>query len=59
MNKFDEIIQIGNLYPDTNFENQQRGRIYLPVGVSPTLVNTAGGGGRHIKILVEYNNPKP
>lgn len=59
MNKFDEIIQIGNLYPEAHFTNTHRGRVYSIRGIAPTVYNYAGGGNLHAKILVEYNNPKP
>ena len=33
-----QIIQIGNLYPDTeNFKNRTHGRVYSQEGLSPTL----------------------
>lgn len=44
------ILQIGNIVNTGNFKNPQRGRIYSPEGISPTL-NTVGGGGLEPKIL--------
>lgn len=46
----DRVIQIGNVYPDTpTFKNRTMGRVYDPVGISPTI-NTSGGGDREPKI---------
>lgn len=40
-----EIIQLGNIYPDTEgFKNKTSGRVYSIEGLAPTL-NTAQGGG--------------
>ena len=44
------ILQIGNIVNTGNFKNPQRGRIYSPEGISPTL-NTVGGGCLEPKIL--------
>ncbi len=45
-----KIKQIGNIVNTGNFKNPQRGRIYDPGGISPTL-NTCGGGGLEVKIV--------
>lgn len=46
----DRVIQIGNVYPNTpTFKNRTMGRVYDPVGISPTI-NTSGGGDREPKI---------
>lgn len=42
--------QIGNIVSTGNFKNPQRGRIYDPLGIAPTL-NTMTGGGLTPKIL--------
>jgi len=48
-----QIMQVGNIVDDSdiNFKNPQRGRIYNPEGICPTL-NTVGGGGLQPKIVV-------
>lgn len=38
-----KIMQVGNFVTTGNFRNPQRGRVYDPAGLSPTL-NTAQGG---------------
>lgn len=39
-----EVKQVGNLVDNPGgFENTQRGRVYDPIGISPSL-NTVGGG---------------
>lgn len=45
-----KILQIGNIVNTGNFDNPQRGRIYSPSGISPSL-NTVGGGGLEPKII--------
>lgn len=45
-----KVRQIGNLVNTGKFKNPQRGRVYSPNGISPTL-NTCGGGGLEVKIL--------
>lgn len=45
-----KVRQIGNLVNTSKFKNPQRGRVYDPDGISPTL-NTCGGGGLEVKIL--------
>lgn len=45
------VMQVGNIVKDKGFKNPQRGRIYSPEGLSPTL-NCCGGGGQEPKILV-------
>ena len=44
------ILQIGNIVNTGNFKNPQRGRVYSPEGISPTL-NTVGGLRLEPKIL--------
>ena len=47
-----EVIQIGNIYPDTpTFKNRTMGRVYDIEDLAPTI-NTCGGGGREPKIVV-------
>ena len=46
-----EIIQIGNYIPQAKYKNCHRGRVYSPMGVSPTL-NTNGGGNLETKMLI-------
>lgn len=45
-----KIIQVGNIRNEKNFKNPQRGRVYNPFGVSPTI-DTMCGGQREPKIL--------
>ena len=44
------IIQVGNLMPEAKFKNTQRGRVYDPEGLAPTL-NTVSGGSLEPKII--------
>lgn len=37
-----KVIQVGNIVDSGNFNNPQRGRIYSPIGISPTI-DTMGG----------------
>ena len=37
------IIQVGNLMPEAKFKNTQRGRVYDPEGLAPTLITVSGG----------------
>lgn len=52
-----KVRQVGNIVTTGNFENPQRGRIYNPVGICPSL-NTVGGGGLEPKVIVydSYNS---
>ncbi len=51
------IKQIGNIVDTDSFGgNPQRGRVYSPDGLSPTL-NTVGGGGLEPKIVVPVLTP--
>jgi DNA (cytosine-5)-methyltransferase 1 len=46
------IIQLGNVYPDTEtFKNRTMGRIYDVGGLCPTI-NCCGGGDREPKVFV-------
>ena len=45
------IIQVGNIVDNPN-RDSQRGRIYDPSGLAPTL-NTVGGGGLEAKIVID------
>lgn len=45
-----KILQVGNMVNTGNFEHPQRGRVYSPGGLSPTL-NTCGGGGLEPKFI--------
>lgn len=50
------IKQLGNMLPDNRkFTNQQRGRVYDPDGMAPTL-NTMQGGGLVPKIIEPHAN---
>ena len=44
------VKQVGNIVHTGNWDNPQRGRIYSPDGLSPSL-NTVGGGGLEPKII--------
>lgn len=46
-----KIIQIANLVEDSKFANPQRGRVYSPKGIAPSL-DTKGGGQREPKFLI-------
>lgn len=45
------IMQVGNIVDNPN-RDSQRGRIYDPSGLAPTL-NTVGGGGLEAKIVID------
>lgn len=45
-----KILQVGNMVKTGQFDNPQRGRIYDPDGLAPTL-NTCSGGGLEPKIF--------
>ena len=45
-----KIIQVGNIVKTGQFDNPQRGRIYDPDGLAPTL-NTCSGGGLEPKFV--------
>ena len=47
-----KVLQVGNIVDTGSWDNPQRGRIYSPDGVSPSL-NTVGGGGLEPKILIK------
>ena len=51
------ILQVGNLIPNAGrkFTNPQRGRVYDPDGLAPTL-NTMQGGGLEPKIIEPHAN---
>lgn len=50
------ITQVGNLIDTASFGgNPQRGRIYSPEGISPSL-NTCSGGGLEPKVVVKIIN---
>lgn len=52
-----ELIQVGNLYPDTpRFKNRTTGRVYDVEGISPTI-NTCQGGGKIPMIVVHEDRP--
>ena len=44
------VIQVGNCVTSGKFPNPQRGRIYSPEGIAPTL-DACGGGNREPKII--------
>lgn len=47
MNDDITIIQLGNLFPDTDaFKNRTSGRVYDTEGISPTI-NTCQGGVKY------------
>ena len=45
-----KILQVGNIVKTGQFDNPQRGRIYDPAGLAPTL-NTCSGGGLEPKFI--------
>ena len=45
-----KILQVGNIVKTGQFDNPQRGRIYDPCGLAPTL-NTCSGGGLEPKFI--------
>lgn len=45
-----KILQVGNIVKTGQFDNPQRGRIYDPDGLAPTL-NTCSGGGLESKFV--------
>ena len=47
-------MQIGNIVDDTaiGFKNPQRGRVYDPEGIAPTVYCFDGGGGLQPKVVV-------
>lgn len=51
MNKGARVIQVGNFVNTGNWDNPQRGRVYSPEGIAPT-VNTGSGGGHTAQIIV-------
>lgn len=55
MNK---IIQVGNLVDSGDgFSNPQRGRVYSPEGIAPT-VDCQSGGGREVKVFLGYGRSR-
>lgn len=50
MNK---VIQIAQLYPNSKFKNQQRGRIYFAKGCAPCLNGIGGGWRFRTQILMD------
>lgn len=46
-----KVIQVGNIVDSGNFNNPQRGRVYSPIGISPTI-DTMGGGNTEPKIII-------
>ena len=52
MNKDVRVIQVGNFVNTGNWDNPQRGRVYSPEGIAPT-VNTGSGGGHTCQIIVK------
>lgn len=46
-----KVIQVGNIVHAGNFNNPQRGRVYSPMGISPTI-NTMAGGNLEPKIVI-------
>lgn len=46
-----KCVQVGNIINNGNWNNPQRGRIYSPFGISPSL-NCCGGGGLEVKIIL-------
>lgn len=51
-----QVQQVGQLVPDSKFANPQRGRIYSPAGVAPS-VDTAQGGNLVAKIIEQAVEP--
>lgn len=52
MNADKQIIQIGNVCPTKNRDNPNQGRVYDPLGISPSL-NCKGGGNLEPHIIDE------
>ena len=46
------LKQVGNIVDTGNWGNPQRGRVYSPDGVSPSLNGLGGGGGLEPKVIV-------
>lgn len=45
MNENGDIIQVGNIFPDTEeFKNRTAGRVYSAEGLAPTIRTPSGGG---------------
>lgn len=55
---YTNIKQAAQLIPNSHFANPQRGRIYSPQGIAPTIV-TASGGNLVAKIIVQPNITHP
>ena len=55
-NESQGVKQVGNIVNTGNWDNPQRGRIYSPDGISPSL-NTCGGGGLEPKIAIPVLTP--
>lgn len=52
------ILQVAQLHPTAHFTNPQRGRVYSPIGIAPTVV-TGTGGGLIAKIIEQANTAHP
>ena len=50
----EQVKQVGNIVNTGNWDNPQRGRVYSPEGLSPSL-KTVGGGGLEPKIIDDTN----
>lgn len=48
----DKIIQVGNWTQGAKRENPQRGRVYDPSGIAPSLTCMVGGGNLQPFIIV-------
>lgn len=46
-----KVLQLGNIMPTKTRKNPNQGRVYSVCGLSPTLTNVSGGGGRQPMIV--------
>lgn len=51
--------QIGNMENTGNWDNPQRGRVYLDSGLSPSMNGIGGGGNLEPKIIVSMRGRSP
>lgn len=54
-----EVKQIGNMENTGNWDNPQRGRVYLDSGLSPSMNGIGGGGNLEPKIIVAMRGRNP
>lgn len=46
-----EILQLGNIMPTATRDNPNQGCVYSIKGISPTITDVSGGGGRQPMIV--------